>query len=248
MKFSLILNTRKRTKFLVGLFNSLFENTAELNDIEILVRADKDDEETLQFYHDKIKHINYDNIMFIVGKERPTNLHTTLNFLAKHSIGEYIFVLNDDTEIKTKDWDKIAYDKLDEARRKNRDRILYGRTNDNSVDKPPGGEYASFPIISKEGFNTLGFIMHEDFVGLGGDSAIYRVYNSVDRVVDLNDVWIDHVLHNEISKIMVPDETAYEMRLNTGNNYVDPLKLDVSKDIEKLKQKIETERINNHGF
>jgi hypothetical protein len=239
MKFSLILNTRKRTKFLVGLFNSLFENTANLNEIEILIRGDKDDEETLAFYHEKIKHLNYDNIMFIMGKDRPTNMHTSLNFLAKYSIGEYIFVLNDDVEFQTKDWDKIAYEKLSKSKEKNGDDILYGRTNDNSVDKPPGAEYASFPIISKEAFDTLGFVMHEDFVGLGGDAAIHRVYSAVDRVVDLNDIWIDHVLHNELSKIMLPDETATQMRINTGKNYVDPITLNIKKDVDKLKEVID---------
>jgi hypothetical protein len=238
MKFSLILNTRKRTKFLVGLLNSLFDKTANLNNIELLIRGDRDDKETMDFYHDKIKTINYDNIMFVMGKDRPTNMHKSLNWLARHSIGEYIFVLNDDVEFQTKDWDEIAYKKLNEAKERNQDGIVYGRTNDNSVDKPPGAEYSSFPIISKEAFDTLGFIMHEDFVGLGGDSAIHRVYSEVDRVVDLNDIWLDHVLHNDIAKIILPDETAQRMRQNTANNYVNPMGLDISLDVEKLREAI----------
>ena len=80
--------------------------------------------------------------------------------------------------------------------------------------------------------------MHEDFVGLGGDSAIHRVYSEVDRVVDLNDIWLDHVLHNDIAKIILPDETAQRMRQNTANNYVNPMGLDISLDVEKLREAI----------
>ena len=152
------------------------------------------------------------------------------------SIGEYIFILNDDVVFLTKDWDKIAYEKLESA--KTKDGILYGKTYDTSVDRPPGGEYSSFPVVSRSAFNTLGFVMHNDFVGLGGDSAIFRVYRAINRVVDLTDIQLDHTLHNEISKVLIPDLTAYHMRLNSAKNLVDPTTLDVSKDIEKLQLEI----------
>ena len=34
----------------------------------------------------------------------------------------------------------------------------------------------------------MGFFMHEEFVGLGGDSAIYRVYEQINRVVDMSEI------------------------------------------------------------
>lgn len=233
MKFSLILNSRQRVPQLVNMLNSVFSHTKNVNDIEILIRVDKDDTQTLSFYERQLKPHPYQNLLLIVGKERPQNLHTSLNYLASHSIGDYIFVLNDDILIDSAGWDEYAYEKLEAA--KGKDGIVYGRTYDNSVDKPPGSEYASFPIISRAAFNTLGFVMHENFVGLGGDNAIHRVYKSVGRVVDLPEVKIDHVFHNEISKIFLPDATAYHMRLNSAKNHVDPTLLNVTSDIEKLK-------------
>ncbi len=237
MKFSLILNSRGRVPQFVKFVNSIFEKTRDLNSIEILVRIDKDDKQMLEFYERQLKPHPYPNMLFLVG-ERPKNLHVSLNYLAKHSIGKYIFVLNDDVLIDSPDWDTLSFSKLESA--KSKDGIIYGRTHDNSVDKPPGSQYASFPIISREGYETLGFVMHQDFVGLGGDNAIYKVYNSVGKVVDLPEVKIDHVFHNSLSKIFLPDATAYHMRMNTGANYVNPDTLDISKDIEKLKLRIES--------
>jgi len=236
MKFSLILNSRGRVPQFVNFINSVFETTRDVNNIEILVRIDKDDSSMLDFYERQLKPHPYQNMLFLVG-ERPKNLHVSLNYLAKHSVGQYIFVLNDDVLLDRKDWDTHAFSKLESS--KGKDGIIYGRTHDNSVDKPPGSEYASFPIISRAGYETLGFVMHNDFVGLGGDNSIFKVYNSVGKVVDLPDVKIDHVFHNSLSKVFQPDATAYHMRTNTGKNYVDPETLDISKDVEKLRKRIQ---------
>jgi hypothetical protein len=78
--------------------------------------------------------------------------------------------------------------------------------------------------------------MYSEFVGLGGDSSIYRVYKELDRVVDCSEVQLDHVYHSNIFRVMTPDKTAAEMRENTQRSYLDPYTFNVSKEVDKLKK------------
>ena len=78
--------------------------------------------------------------------------------------------------MQTQGWDTDACSLLDNSFE---DGICYGQTSDTSADKPDDAEYSSFPIISRKGFEALGYFMKEDFVGLGGDSSIYRIYKEV---------------------------------------------------------------------
>ena len=46
-------------------------------------------------------------------------------------------------------------------------------------------------IISRKAVDALGFFFIEDFVSLGGDSSIQRIYESVGRVVDIKEIAVD---------------------------------------------------------
>jgi len=235
MKFSLILNSRKRSRFLYNFINSLVLNTEDKSKAEILIRIDDDDDESLKLTE---QNFNF-NVKFYCGK-RPLNLHKTINELALNSEAENIFVCNDDIEIITKNWDSLALAKIENYKKENKikDNIYYCKTNCNSADRDRLSGYCSFPIISKEAVKELGFFMHESFVGLGADHCIYRLYKSIDRVIDLTELNIDHVLHRNLNDVFNPDATAQEMRDNSSRNWIDPKRLDISKEIEKLKSKI----------
>jgi hypothetical protein len=235
MNFTLFLNTRKRVKQLEECIKAA-ENTAfDIKKIEFIITADDDDIETID-YLNKINERNSFEFKTIIGK-RITNLIKSYNNMTSQAKGKYLFVLNDDAEIKTKHWDKIALEKIEQYKKDNNisDDIIYGSTEDNSIDRDKDKEYCSFPIISSEAVRTLGFFMYEDFVGLGGDSSIYKVYKEINRVVDLKEIELDHVYHNNIINIINPDLTAHEMRVNTNNNYVNPYTFDVSNEVQKLK-------------
>jgi hypothetical protein len=239
MKFSIILNSRKRPQYLFNFIKQVILKTKNKNETEILIRLDEDDEKSLLLAEYKF---NF-NVDFFCG-ERPTNLHKSINELAFLAKGENIFVFNDDAQILTDAWDSIALDKIAEYKRKNQivDNIYYCKTDCNSVDRDKSKGYCSFPIISKESVNTVGFFMYDSFVGLGGDSSIYRLYSSIDRVIDLTDIKIDHIFHRTLDSVFSPDETCAEMRANTDSFFVDPYSIDISKEVEKLNQKINESR------
>ena len=232
MNFSVILNTRKRPMYLDSAIASVIETADNPDLVDFWVRYDNDDELTAQYV--KTDPYNIRKVKFLSGS-RPNNLHKELNLLAASSSGQYILVFNDDCVMQTSVWDTHACAFLDNSFQ---DGICYGQTSATSADKPRDAEYSSFPIISRKAFNALGYLMKEEFVGLGGDSSIYRIYKEVDRVVDLKEIVIDHIFHNTIEKVMSPDETAQQMRENSWRDNVDPFSINIEKDLEKLRKSL----------
>jgi len=229
-KFTIILNSRGRFLYLENLLNSIKNTTSNLSDIEVLISCDSDDDSTGVFWQNNYSQWPWASCEFI---DRERNLHIRLNNLALRAQGKYIFVLNDDCELLNKDWDKKAYETLESIE----DNIVYGRTQDTSCDKVQGGEYASFPIISKKAVDVLGFFMHQRFPGLGADVGIYRVYKAIDRVLDV-DVAVNHLLHNTVQDVLNPDKTATEMRQITYANPGNIWTFDITNDVEKLRTHI----------
>ena len=234
MNFTLFLNSRGRVPQLRR-FVEIIENvTFNLAETELIITGDDDDQETVEFLNSL--HSRKTLIFNPIIGPRPKSLCGSYNNMANKASGKYLFVMNDDAEILTPAWDEIALKKIWEFKKEKqiKDDIIFGITSDTSVDKAHTKEYPSFPIISKQAVNVLGFFMHENFVGLGGDSSIFRVYKESQRLVDMTEIVVDHIYHNTIYKVMAPDKTAAEMRMNTAVNPIDPFSFDVSSDIKKL--------------
>ena len=224
MKFSLILNSRQRPVLLHSLLRSLHNTTCHLDDIQVFVSCDSDDNETYSLSK-QFKDSRYVQFEFI---ERELNLHKRLNSLAFRSDGKYIFVLNDDCEMLTPSWDKIAYTILENTKHD----IICGQTHDNSCDKSQLN-YASFPIISRKAVEIVGFFMPDSLPGLGGDVFAYRLYNNIDRLIDIP-INISHVLHTTVEKVMTPDTVAVEMRQNSSQYSTDYFTSDMVSDVKRL--------------
>lgn len=233
--FSITLNSRGRVTFLGNLIQNIEQTTKFLDKIEILIRIDSDDTESVNFS----KQVRKPYVKFFI-EDRPVSLNKCLTFLANQANAEYIFQINDDIKILTQDWDEIVLKKIKEYKDLNniKDGVIYLAAEDNSIDKPAGAKYASFPIISKEAMEVIGIWNYEEFVGLGGDSSIYRVYEAINRVIFAPEIKIDHIYHNNIFSIMSPDLTAYEMRANSRRENLNPFTFDISKEVEKLFQYI----------
>ena len=212
--------------------DSLFNKALDPDNVDVWVKYDNDDETTDAY----VKSVPFDikKVKFFASP-KPTNLHTELNKLASISFGKYIFVFNDDCIMETNGWDEIAFSKLENSFEAG---IVYGQTSDSSADKNKDFDYSSFPIISRAAFNALGYFMKEEFVGLGGDSSIYRIYKEISRIVDLKEIVIDHIFHNSVEKVSNPDETARQMRENSWSENVDPFSIDITKDLDKIKKSL----------
>lgn len=247
MNFTIFTPTRGRPQLVGELLKKINENTKDLSKIQVLFYVDEDDKETIDFlkselYFNSVGEGKIELSAFI--RPRPSSLNEAINYLASQAKSQYLFNINDDCQIITKDWDEIILNKIAAFKTQNniKDDIIYCKTGDNSIDRDASKGYCSFPIISRQAVDAIGLFMYPQFVGLGGDSSIFRVYNELNRVVDCSEIQLDHVYHSSLFAVMAPDKTAAEMRANTAKAYVDPYTFDVSKEVEKLKQ-----FINNYG-
>lgn len=225
--FSIILMSRSRPKMFKDLCHSI-RRTSSL-DNEILVGLDKDD----PFIDEYINIGNETNNCKIFIEPRNSNLHVRLNSMIDHIGGKYIFVLNDDCLLTTPDWDKIAYNKLDAF-----GDIVYGRTVDNSIDRVTN-TYAAFPIVSTLAAKKLGSIMDDTYGNHGADVITYRIYKQANKVVDLDFIKIDHILHNSIEALNTRqmDKTATDMinrTLSSGFNINNLFTMSVLDKAKKL--------------
>lgn len=246
MDFTLFLNSRGRVKQLERFVSICEEKTNNHSQVEMIITGDNDDLETVEFLS-TLKSRNTFLFNIIIG-DRPKSLCGSYNNMVNQALGKYLFVMNDDAEIVTQNWDIIALQKIADYKKQTqyKDNIIYGYTTDISADKIEGKQYAAFPIVSSEATRVLGFFMYGQFVGLGGDSSLYRIYEAVDRIVDMREIVVDHVYHNTILRVLTPDKTGYEMRMNTQSSPLNPFDFNIDNDVKRLKEFIkETNETRN---
>lgn len=193
MNFSLLLPTRNRPRLLCNLYNSIKVNTSDLRDIEMLVVYDEDDTETAS-----VAPALLDSWVRFFSRPRGSSLSRDYqNWLYPFTRGQYIFVLNDDVEIKTKKWDQIAINKINQYLQMYPDGVFYGWTADSSVLRIHQAEnaYACFPILSRQAIDILGYVMHEHYGGWSADVFLYNVYRDALSILDLSEILVQHYSH-----------------------------------------------------
>lgn len=227
MNFHFLINSRGRPFLLSQSLESIFQNAKNPDDIYVSVRYDIDDPLTVRFVSSNER--KWKNVTWVSG-ERPINLHNSFNVMAKTSLASNMWPWNDDAMMLTLNYDEIILNKIREF---NKD-IYLCNTDDDSIDRDRSKGYSAFPVISRKGVEVLGYVMLEPFVGLGGDSSIFRIYKAIDRIIDCSDVKVGHILHRDIYTINNPDSTAAEMRAKTSRNFIDPYTCNLDEEIEKI--------------
>lgn len=191
MKFSLILPSRGRVKLLENLCKSVDDNTYDKNNIEMLVACDDDDQDTIN----ALKQMSYYWLKYFIRPRGNSISKDYQNWLYKYSKGEYIFVLNDDVEIKTKNWDQIAQQKINNYVHK--DGIFCGWIADDKNVRINNAKdaYSCFPLFTRKSIDILGYVMNEYYGGWSADIFIYNVYKEIDRILDLSEILVQHYTH-----------------------------------------------------
>jgi glycosyltransferase involved in cell wall biosynthesis len=105
MKISVLLPTRGRVEPLIKAIRSLLDNFSNHNSIEILLRFDLDDLNTVETVKTLIA---YDNrVQFFVGQPHGyRGAYIYINELSACARGEWLLLFNDDAIMETRDWDK----------------------------------------------------------------------------------------------------------------------------------------------
>lgn len=233
--FSIIFNSRNRVDMLTRMLECIEDTTSNLDKLEVLVNFDNDDKSSLYEFEKLISKFNF--LTCLVNK-REINIHFNVNRMAFMSRGKYIWALGDDCHIMTKDWDKIASDQFMSASEKYKDKILLGAVNSTSIDKVlQFGWYCDAPILTREGRNALGYLIHPHFISAGADVATWVIYGSVGRIVDMRNICFDHVTHNSVEALKKKDQTQIEyLDRQMSRQVFNPFTYDYSRDIEIIKE------------
>ena len=182
INFSFVIPTRKRVESLRRLFASIREHTADLAGLEVVLVVDDDDEESLRF--------RYPDIHLKRVKVKPGLTMGGLNMAGyRQSTGKYILLLNDDTVLRTRNWDIQVLDVF----RTFPDGIVLVHINELIF----GDLLCTFPFLTRKFCEVAGGICNEGYKRYRIDDHIHNVFDllsvlSTNRRVFLPEVIFQH--------------------------------------------------------
>lgn len=146
---SILLATRGRTESLDRSIHTLMNQAEHPESVQLLFAFDNDDTVGLNHWAQVLKpwldarNFNYKMLKF--PRMGYINLHHYNNKMAKHALGRWFMIWNDDAVMETQNWDTeiLRYD--------NQFKLLAVRTH---RDHP----YSIFPIVPRKWYDILGYI------------------------------------------------------------------------------------------
>jgi hypothetical protein len=230
MNFSIVLASRERIPLLIAFLNSLVDTTHDLSNIEVLVGIDNCDQMSCD--HEVELSRKYPFVKFF-RRDRSKFLNQDyLNWLSQMSVGRFIIACNDDVEVRTKHWDKIAMNSLNAYLADKPDEIVYGFIED-GLGNRHGMDYCCFPLFSRKGYNTLGWLLPGCFMSWNADIAAWRVYHAVGRVVKLP-IMFNHVSYHTGQRER--DHISHRMETLSHETGINGAAYDVGQDVDKLQK------------
>ena len=156
---SLIIPTRHRINLLKNCIDSFYNLSMHPKHIEFIILVD-DDEDTLNFLL-KEKHKEEINITTIVRKRGETLVDHYDNYGAKCSNGRLLWILNDECECKTNNWDHKLFGIYEHFIKKEPDKIFYIFVDDDTHSKSgkQKEQGCCFPVLTKEAVETLSLLI-----------------------------------------------------------------------------------------
>lgn len=171
-KISLFLPTRARPNLLMECVLSFYEKAAYPERLEMVVVIDDDDESNKEF-----ETLASETGITVLKVPRSNHHQRDYNNLAaRMTTGEYIWGLNDDTEIATEGWDVLLEASIERFIEEKGTRVVYVAMD----DQTHVGDYQKengccFPVITREFYEKLGFFMPDEIASWGGDIILYKI-------------------------------------------------------------------------
>jgi len=165
------------------------EKAYDINNVELWIGAHPCDLETVDFinkFSDFKINVHYVEIPKADLGLKPAviNRHRDiLHPMVLQSKGKYLWILNDDVEIRTNNFDKILEEEIEHYLSKKSDRIFYGKCDETFRIRKRGWleqkyhnmDYACYPIITRETFEALGFFLPLEIAKSGADIALSAI-------------------------------------------------------------------------
>lgn len=237
--FSIIIPTRRRINLLENLLRSIFEKSGNILKTEIILICDYDDLDTIK-YLESFKWIVPSNFRYCISPLLKIGTVKLYNAAAQIATrGKYIWCLNDDTELVIDNWDIKGQKAIEEFLLDKKDRIFYGRVNDDWNENR-----CCFPIISKEFRDVLGWVLPPSVIAWPADHALGYIFGyegwpggksetPIIREVDLTPlVGVSHI--SQYNHKRGEDETSLRVRELYQWTPVDSIKDELNEAVRKL--------------
>lgn len=177
-KISLLLPTRGRPQLLRRLFQSILDNTQDLNNVEIIMCLDDDDPQSHKIDEPRL------NIVKLIGTKSTMGDYNTR--CLNHSTGDIIILLNDDLTIDTLGWDRIISDFVLTIP----DEIFMAYPNDTESR----GNMCTFPIMTRKTCEILSNPYPKDYEALFIDQHIFDIFIRLRHLGKNRMFYLDNVI------------------------------------------------------
>jgi hypothetical protein len=197
MSLSIVMATRGRPDSLSKCLHSLDANA--VGDIEVILGMDYD--APVPVDHSLYPKLN---ILTFLRYQSDNMTEDYLNIMARMAKGTMIMAYTDDAVMLTNGYDRILADKLSKKA------LFLGDTKDN-MREVHGNNFTSFPVISRESIDLLGWFMFPYYRAWSADKLTYSIYDDAKLVVDCLDVvshhnWgVDDTAHSKMKRIFSED-------------------------------------------
>jgi hypothetical protein len=204
--------------------NSINDTVNDHNNIEILIKIDDDDTDTIEFIDSYRSNLRYDIKTVVSNRGNGyADLHLSYDSLCKISSGRFLFLWNDDAKMLTQHWD-------DELVKHDDNNLYYLQCRAKDYK---GLHDGWFPIIHRSYWETLGRYSasaHNDtYINVVTEPFMKDIFRETNIIIE----------HGALDLISIKDQTSVEAIShwpNTKGIWRDPNFQEViDKDIEKLR-------------
>lgn len=221
---SVILPTRKRFDSLRNLLDSIIDKCYDIESIEILLKIDSDDVETIE----KLKSYKRTDLIKTIISERKmgySSLNDYYNELYEKSTGEFIFCVNDDITIETNSWDLLV--------KKYSGNLVCLHHNPTL----PHNDCWYFPIVSKEILDVIGCVSKSVFY----DGYLYFMLEDL-NIFKRIDITINH---NSLSDELTSEKNEVIEKFKSSEWEFDTKRELMMKDRDKVVEYLKMKNLIN---
>lgn len=188
--FSLIIPSRDRLGMLENCLLSFFNKAKRRDHNEAIIVADHDDKSIRNFSDFILLHRMNARILHVHRSEMMIRDYN--NYGAQCSTGKYLWMLNDDYEVATDDWDEVLKVNIESFCAANGDRVAYVFVNDGTHYHDDGWSVqghmgCTCPVITREACEAMNAIMPWQINSWGADISIANIFRRLPkpRMIDL---------------------------------------------------------------
>lgn len=195
-KISLLVPTRDRMQLLQKFVDSVAKMTRNLQNIEIVYICDDDDMRTPKTINNLEQQYPQIAMKTLVRPRSEMLNEDYYNHAARNCSGDLFWILADDLELVSPNWDDTVQIETESFYKKFPDKIICVSMKDNTP--PPSHrlpKFPCFPMFTRECLKAQeGWILHPKVPTWGADYVTYCIFYPLGRLLELhNKNYVNHI-------------------------------------------------------